>query len=829
MKLINPSRAGRQAGVAPFRDWPLYILVGLISCIATLAGLHQADAWTGATTIPGSSGNAFYSDVAVSSSGKVHFIWHDLSVGGKVVYGSGQLNDAGTGITWEPFQRFNNISAKDNTGRVAVDGNGTVHVTFIGTDAKGYYYYNKSAGASGSWVAENFPLNEDHDLWSPDLTVDASGYVYVAWAQGIDGSQIWFANRGTSNVWSSPINVSGGSTYLTRNTQIGVIGTGSSARVHVAYESAPKSGSKFKTCYSQGSAAGFAATCISDQVEGGGFSGTNCDLPMLGVDRSTGYINLGFTYGSLDAGYNKYFVFSPDGGVTWTTGRAVSGGSGKWYGMGEIYANSGVAHMISEQKYWDGKNVTTIKVHYQSYTASSTAFSEATEIGGFDKTTMPRISGGGSGKVGTFTKGNTDNVYYNVDPGGGGGQSTTTTATSTGPTATATTAPSDGTPDGSIKINNGKLVRKENIDDDNVTVLLTLQSGTADQYKIWNATDNEPTSYTDMDSMTAPDSWIVSSSWDLAPTSTDEERYPCATLWVYMRLKNTEANKTSARISGSVDVDPGVDALVTVANPGPGDTSYTGGPYYVFTVEDQGGECNGIRKVEMWETGAVSQTITLSNIDLSATDSPGVMPLISATPGDHTIRVRLTDGVDNVQTYDRVITVDTEAPSLTASDGALTPVDNETGEEITTETDTSEIGLHFDNVTVTDNMYGTKTGEARPFWGICAVNSLEDTTMTVSELMEVCTDREVTSADEHDGAYTFTVNKWNLVEDMDPLPDGGATIYVKACIMDGANCADQILSTEVVLADDYTVPQPQETVTPTPDGLQVYLPLVLRR
>jgi hypothetical protein len=195
--------------------------------------------------------------------------------------------------------------------------------------------------------------------------------------------------------------------------------------------------------------------------------------------------------------------------------------------------------------------------------------------------------------------------------------------------------------------------------------------------------------------------------------------------------------------------------------------------------------------------------------------------------------VEVTDGVGHTKTYERVITVDTQAPTLTGDSATLTA---ETSGSVH---DSVEIDLLFEDVAITDDLYGTKAGEERPFWGVWLANSRENIPLSEVSRLESELDWqaiEVQGSYVQSGnsstPYTFTIPKWNLYNGLATSDQGGGDYYVYARIMDGAgNLTTVVLQSNTVnLSNNPTMPvTPTPTAVPTtPPSSQniVYLPIV---
>ncbi len=348
-----------------------------------------------------------------------------------------------------------------------------------------------------------------------------------------------------------------------------------------------------------------------------------------------------------------------------------------------------------------------------------------------------------------------------------------------------------------------------------VMLSLQLQSGRADQYKLWNAGTTEPATFTAMPPMentgTFVVPWMVSSG---VPGSS-----PCTDATVYGRFHDTLSGDASAVMSDTIAVDLGVDAEVTVANPGTGDPSYTNIPFYTFNVQARPGECSRLKRVRVWEeiTG-LAETV---EDDVEVRTAQSFMPLISDAPGDHSIMVHVTDASGHEHIYRRFITLDTAQPHVTAGAGSLTMIDAGSNQILQT-TNTSAVTLLFNNVVIEDDLDGNglqKEG-AKPFWGVELANSR--TYIPISDTAKLDTlawsPVSIPEATSKDSAYTFT-SAWDLFSGLTQDEQSTGAFYVYARVLDAAgNSSVLVMSTGQLMLGEHS----NTTVYTT------FLPLVVR-
>jgi hypothetical protein len=805
------------------------ILVGSVGSLGSSP--PSALAWSPVPGIlPGSNNEAFWPDVAVDSTGMAHAVWHDIDggTGSAVWYVRGQINATATAVDWQaavPLSTQSGLRAIDNTARIATDKKGTIHLIFEGTDYRLYYFYSVTQGAS--WAAESINLYEKS--WNPDIAVDDNGTAYVTWANGVGNgnAEAWYTYRTGPNTWMAPAALASGA-YLIRRNHIAANIVSGQPVVHVMYDFVPREGQKDRAFYSRGVPASFSPA-VDFSLTYLGF--TQADNAVITADKTIpGRLYAGFVHGATDTGFQFYFSTSADNGITWPGFAPLSIGASVWSEQVSLFGYQGIAHIASEEKYWDGKAIANILIWYRTFNSATGAYPRLEQISGQEKSTKPSIDGGGSGKFVAWIRGFTDNVKFSFDPLEGGVAAPTATPTSPPatatpvgtPTPTATPTPLPDLPVGEIKIENGEALIKAA----NASVTFKLKTGTADQYKIWNEGSTEPTfkSIPVSTPLKGPDTYIEK-SWTVY-SSSSAESFPCKNVTVYGQFNNTISGNSSSKMSASTIVDPGVDADVNVKNPAVGSASYTSQMAYMLDVQARSTECSNLQAVKVGEK-TVSQTLSS---DLKPVLAVGLIPLMPGTSASHTIVVEVTDGVGHVQTYERVITVDTQVPQLSADIALLTAP--ATAESILTD-------LVFNNIGVTDDLYGKQTGESKPFWGVLLANSREKIALDDSAKLDALSwqsveVKETTSTSAVSGTiYNFTVPNWNLFAGLSSANQASGSYYVYARVIDGAGNASTttLQSNTIALSATYVTPTPTPGRTPTvvpSSKMSVFLPLVVR-
>jgi hypothetical protein len=776
------------------RHWQYALLLAIVTLISAVTVKSVlAATWTSPRGLPGSTQD-FLPDAVIDETGMVHVLFLDYSGGeNPLLYARGQIDATGTTVAWESIQRIGMLSKRDYVP-IIVDPSGTIHALLIGTDNSLYYLTNPLRGQAGAWTA----LKVTTCNWSPDIARDAAGYLYVTctYAHG-DGTEAIFLYRDPNGAWGGPINASGAAQDLIRNNKIAVAG----GFVHIFYDLKTDTDgpSPFLSIYSRGGIGGFNTYNFPSSFG----KGNNGDATIVAADYYSGMLYAGFVHGDLDRFYFS-FTASGDAGASWTPTTDLSKGYRWWYGTKSMHVYNNIASFVSEQSRWDGDGVTEVYIHYEDFNPA-VGFSGLTQISQV-KGTQPSVGASEWGKVIAWVLGNTEGVYYVTSPGDGPVPPTSTPVPTTPPQPTDTPIPTiTPTPDqpaAFLQVGDGDMGKP--IKGANTSVLITMSRGSADQYKIWNDGSGEPATYQPLSPPleAPPGNSIKTLEWSLGDVGTNDGTAACVERTVRGKVSNSAAGTESNEMVAVARVDPGVDADVVARNPAEGDPGYTGTPAFVLDVQANVGECSGIKRIRVGQYApGQSAATSLSETDLIEVTTNGPIPLLSQNPGTHQIEVVVDDTLGWSHTYQTQITLDTASPGVDATGGGMAIQDRQTDQDIA-ETGTTLVDLNFTSIQVTEETY---QNNGKNFWGVCVANSLEALPIATTATLDNCTAVEVEQAQGQNNVYNFRVEGWELLRGLstNPAPAAGSTVYVYACIMDGANCSDQVLSDEVVLSNGY--------------------------
>jgi uncharacterized repeat protein (TIGR01451 family) len=162
--------------------------------------------WSNPLNISSSSMGAFLPQVAVDGNETVHVVWQDHTPDSADIYYSRRTNDG----TWSIPLNISNTTGQSEEAQLAVDESDGVHVVWH-DDTPGnrdiYYAYRAD---SGTWSAPRNVSSNPTESYPPRLAIDGNGVVHVVWFDTIlyGDSDIYYAQRGSDGTWSSPLNIS---------------------------------------------------------------------------------------------------------------------------------------------------------------------------------------------------------------------------------------------------------------------------------------------------------------------------------------------------------------------------------------------------------------------------------------------------------------------------------------------------------------------------------------------------------------------------------------------------------------------------------------------
>ncbi len=812
----------------------LLIATSAMAMVVLMAS--QVFAWGPPLPVPGvQNTEIWFPMIEVDNTGTVHATWLYTPDGnnGSLFYRRGTLNAEGTAVNWEgSVQTITNAGAREwaGGGRIAVGTDGVVHVAVVDGANNVLYFRNEQRGQPGAWKGELISNTNDFAT-NADIDVDADNVPYVAWTDGLVGSEAMFAYRAAPGVWV-PKSVGGDGngtpTYLARNISIAVAGSGDASLVHLIWEYQARQNGEFKVAYSRGlrNAPVFVNVTFNDGI---GLIGKS-DFPDVAVDKTTNFVYITFIY-PQGRGYAIAFTRSIDGGGTWATPALLANdGETRHPGNPAVVAVNNIAHVVFE---WKGRrnggyDRALQQIYYFIYNGA--AFSTPALISQQgEKASAPEFGIGGPGKAISWVVNDIQSMKYNVDPGGTG-PVVTPTPTTPPATPTPTLTPTPERPQGRLFALDRETLNDKKTRFQQIKARFQLLSGgtSADyQYDLSNDGSNfSPKA--DLPSNNTAD-WTLAAAAGVA----------CEPRTIRGRLTDKRTNQTSDVLEASIIYDPGVDVSVTVSNPYlkqnvaqlqasgallqdfggagamNGDPSFTRDPFYYGSVRRNPGECSSIDRVQF---GQLTPSTSVGGIP------GGLVPIDQFNPadGEYTVSVVVEDELGNSRTFNNfTITLDRTAPQITGAYTNTLRIVDAGGSAIST-TSSPLINLRFTNLAVSDTGYGDKNPD-KPFFGVWLTNSTQQFNLTEEAGLAAVNSLdwrgvEVTNAvNNGDGTFSFEVQNWSVFTGLQSMT-GGRPHYIYARIIDGAGNASTV-----------TIAAPEIELDEDVQPFRISLPLVTRR
>jgi len=277
----------------------------------------QAD-WTPARRLTWNAGNSEHPAIAVDSTGGLHVVWQDATPGkGQYLY---YKRSTDGGVTWTANKKLTWDSRVPSLPNIAVDPSGSLHLFWHTNDAAySDIYYKKSTDGGNSWTG-NKRLTWTQDNESPEIAVDSSGNLHLAWYSPLGLNLDTFYRKSTD----------GGSTWTPskritftfgQDSAFPVIIADLSGNIHVVWEEHVwVDDTRIHYKKSSDNGATWSTSKKLSWIAG------ESRHPRMAIDSSghlhVVYFNAPSIYEGLQ--YEVYYRESTDAGDTWTAGKRLT-------------------------------------------------------------------------------------------------------------------------------------------------------------------------------------------------------------------------------------------------------------------------------------------------------------------------------------------------------------------------------------------------------------------------------------------------------------------------------------------------------------------------
>jgi hypothetical protein len=141
--------------------------------------------WTTAQRLTSNSGESTNSSLSVGSMGNPHVFWNDNTPGNFEIY---HKKSANGGSTWSANQRLTWTSGGSYVPLAAVDSSGYLHLVFHDyTLGPAQINYKKSTNGGAAWSANQRLTWTSGGSYEPKIKVDSSNHLHLIWKYYISG------------------------------------------------------------------------------------------------------------------------------------------------------------------------------------------------------------------------------------------------------------------------------------------------------------------------------------------------------------------------------------------------------------------------------------------------------------------------------------------------------------------------------------------------------------------------------------------------------------------------------------------------------------------
>jgi len=278
--------------------------------------------WSTDVTVDNDTGLASEPSLAVNGSGNLYVAWDDRSWNYDIYF----AKSTDGGATWSEDVKANDDAGPGFEGHpsLAVDGGGNLYAVWEdgAYGSSDYYsnafyvdegdiYFAKSTDSGATWSAS--VQVDDDDRWSdtPNLAVDSSGNIYVAWTDMIEDNIYFAKSTDGGTTWSADFQVNDDAGSASEsNPSLAVDGNGS---LYMAWEDQRNGEDDIYFAKSTDGGATWSANVKVYDTYWQNQEGYN---PSLAVDGN-GNVYVAWENNYLHSSSYIYFAKSTDGGATW--------------------------------------------------------------------------------------------------------------------------------------------------------------------------------------------------------------------------------------------------------------------------------------------------------------------------------------------------------------------------------------------------------------------------------------------------------------------------------------------------------------------------------
>ena len=288
--------------------------------------------WAAAKRITWTSGGCFNPAIAVDASGNPHVVWYGEVAGQYDVY---YRKSSDGGSSWGIVRKL-----KPTSGfcpAIAIDSSGHLHVVWHGGTVANYeIYYAKSTDGGATWTSGKRLIWNSGSSQEPDIAVDSLGNLHVIWRDETPGNAEIYYKRSSDGgtTWASTKRL----TWTPGYSEYASLAVDPSGNPHVVWDDDTPGNTDIY--YLKSTNGGTTWTSIKRLTSTSGWPGD----PEIAAD-SLGRLHLIFHY-DKPGNDEIYYKKSADAGGTWSPNRRLTWTTGSSWGPSVAVDPSDFLHVV---------------------------------------------------------------------------------------------------------------------------------------------------------------------------------------------------------------------------------------------------------------------------------------------------------------------------------------------------------------------------------------------------------------------------------------------------------------------------------------------------
>jgi hypothetical protein len=253
--------------------------------------------WTPNQRLTWNSGRSEAPAIAVGPSDKIHVFWHDDMPGNCEIYYKTSTNG---GATWATSRRLTQTSGISDYPAIAVDSSGHIHLVWDDTTLGYDIYYKKSTDGGATWTPNQRLTRTSGYSGYPAIADDLSDNLHLVWSDSTSGNYEVYYRKSTNGgaTWITSQRL----TWTSSASLKPIIASASSDNIHLVWADLPNWVGEIYYKKSTDGGASWAAGQRLTWNSGGSYS------PRIAVDSSDNLhvVWQDYTPGNYEIFYKKF-------------------------------------------------------------------------------------------------------------------------------------------------------------------------------------------------------------------------------------------------------------------------------------------------------------------------------------------------------------------------------------------------------------------------------------------------------------------------------------------------------------------------------------------